>query len=100
MTSMLKIGLAGVAVVTLLILCCVMISRWISRPIVSMTDILEKMSRGRFDLRVQVPSSREIANMATTINMMSQKLEDLDKTRSDFVANASHELKTPLSRCV
>lgn len=97
MTSMLKIGLAGVAVVTLLILCCVMISRWISRPIVSMTDILEKMSRGRFDLRVQVPSSREIANMATTINMMSQKLEDLDKTRSDFVANASHELKTPLS---
>ena len=35
--------------------------------------------------------------MADTINIMSEKLENLDKTRSDFVANASHELKTPLS---
>ncbi|MDL2225269.1 HAMP domain-containing histidine kinase [Eubacteriales bacterium OttesenSCG-928-M02] len=83
--------LAGLLIVSTLF------SRWLTRPIVHMTEALNKMSQGRFDQRVEVPSSTEIGEMAATINMMSERLENLDETRNSFISNASHELKTPLS---
>jgi len=44
-----------------------------------------------------VRGRNEFANLAKAFNSMSERLEQLDKSRSQFVSNASHELKTPLS---
>ena len=55
------------------------------------------MSRGDLSARVSVRGRNEFAGLASAFNSMSERLEQLDKSRSQFVSNASHELKTPLS---
>ena len=55
------------------------------------------MSKGDLSARVRVRGRNEFAGLAKAFNSMSARLEQLDKSRSQFVSNASHELKTPLS---
>ncbi len=69
----------------------------ITRPIVNLTKVIQKMGKGDLSVRVKVKGSGEIRRLAQTFNSMSERLEALDKSRNQFVANASHELKTPLA---
>ena len=82
---------AAVVVVNLLLL------RTITRPIGELNEGISRMSRGDLSARVSVRGNNEFAGLATAFNSMSERLEQLDKSRSQFVSNASHELKTPLS---
>ncbi|MEG0638563.1 MAG: HAMP domain-containing sensor histidine kinase [Clostridia bacterium] len=72
-------------------------SRVITRPIFSLTRSIQRMGRGDFSVRVPERGSGEMRKLSETFNAMSEKLEMLDKSRNQFVSNASHELKTPLS---
>lgn len=72
-------------------------SRLITRPIASLTRGIQRMGRGDFSSRVPVKGSGELKKLSQTFNTMSEKLEMLDKSRNQFVSNASHELKTPLA---
>ena len=69
----------------------------LTRPVRDMTRVIQRMSKGNFKLRVPEKGSGEIRHLAAAFNSMSEKLEALDETRNQFVANASHELKTPLA---
>ncbi|MDK2903185.1 MAG: hypothetical protein PWQ93_1104 [Clostridiales bacterium] len=73
------------------------ISGFVAKPIKDITDVIREMGRGHLRQRVKVNGSREIIELGNAFNIMSQRVESLDKARSEFVANASHELKTPLS---
>ena len=83
---------AGVVLVIALIF-----SRVITKPIATLTRGIARMGRGDFSSRVAVKGSGELKRLAETFNTMSEKLEALDKSRNQFVSNASHELKTPLA---
>ncbi|NLO84994.1 MAG: cell wall metabolism sensor histidine kinase WalK [Clostridiales bacterium] len=72
-------------------------SRIITRPIASLTRSIQRMGRGDLSVRVPVRGSGELRKLSETFNTMSEKLEMLDKSRNQFVSNASHELKTPLA---
>ena len=72
-------------------------SRVITNPIAALIRSIQRMGRGDLSVRVAVKGSGELRRLAQTFNTMSEKLELLDKTRNQFVSNASHELKTPLS---
>ena len=69
----------------------------LTRPIQDMTRAIQRMAKGNFSERVKVSGTGEIRRLAETFNTMSEKIETLDLTRNQFVANASHELKTPLA---
>ena len=69
----------------------------LTRPVTDMTRVIQRMSGGNFKLRVPAKGTGEIRHLAAAFNSMSEKLEALDETRNQFVANASHELKTPLA---
>ena len=55
------------------------------------------MGKGDLTARVNVRTSGELKELAESYNAMAEQIEHLDKSRSQFVANASHELKTPLA---
>ena len=62
-----------------------------------MKNIAISISKGNLTQRIKVTGKNEISELAKTFNTMSEKLENTDRKRSEFVSNASHELKTPLS---
>ena len=73
------------------------VSRFFTKPITTLIDGMSQMTRGDFSGRVRVTGKSEFSQLASTFNMMCDRLESLDKSRNQFVSNASHELKTPLS---
>jgi len=87
----LLIILAGVAIISFLI------AGYITRPIKELTAVIRKMSQGHLDQRVKIKGGGELRELGEAFNIMSEKLENLDRARNEFVSNASHELKTPLS---
>lgn len=87
--------LALVAVIVVII--SITMSRYFTRPIAELNEGIAEMTRGDFSNRVRVHGHNEFAQLAVAFNMMCERIENLDKARSQFVSNASHELKTPLS---
>ncbi len=56
----------------------------------------EKVADGDFTSPIPVDSSDEVGQLALTFNEMQKRLERLDSARKEFIANASHELRTPI----
>ena len=75
----------------------VLFSRVITRPIIALTRTIRKMGRGDLSARVKVRASGEMRDLADSYNAMAEEIEHFDQSRSQFVSNASHELKTPLT---
>ena len=69
----------------------------VTKPVSALTATIKKMGRGDLSVRVPVRGSGELRELAVSYNAMAQQLESLDKSRNQFVSNASHELKTPLA---
>ena len=86
-----------VIVAALVLIISLFVMRTFTRPIGDLSEGIERMTGGDLSARVNVRGKNEFAELAQAFNSMSEKIEALDKTRSQFVSNASHELKTPLS---
>ena len=70
----------------------------ITRRIVDFTDKITSMSSdGILDEKLDIRGKDEISQLAVAFNTMSEKVLNLEHKRVEFVSNASHELKTPLS---
>ena len=92
-----KVVLWLIVVAAAVLLLSLFVSRLFTRPISVLSTGMSQMTKGDFSGRVQIRGKSEFAQLARTFNMMCDRLESLDKSRSQFVSNASHELKTPLS---
>ena len=78
-------------------ICLFFITRRIIMPLRIMTAMAGDMAQGKFDRRVPVTGSLETQELAASFNLMAAQLETLEKTRRDFVANVSHELRSPMT---
>ena len=86
---------AVIAVAALIV--ALFLSRLLTNPITAVSRTMRKMGKGDLSVRVPVRGSGELRELAENYNTMAAQLERLDKTRNQFVSNASHELKTPLA---
>ena len=105
----------GAAILAALIM---IVSRKISEPIKELTQISERMNHLDFDAKYKGKSRTEIALLGQNINQLSETLEttiselksannellrdiekknEMEKMRTEFLSNVSHELKTPIA---
>ena len=70
-----------------------------ARPLNEMAEAARKFGRGEFDVRVTSYEGRcdEISTLAEAFNTMANSLAKVESQRSEFIANVSHELKTPMT---
>lgn len=69
----------------------------IVRPLTVITNAAEEMSRGKLSTRAEVTGVNEVRQLAGAFNVMAEKLEQVEESRKEFVANVSHELRSPVT---
>lgn len=108
----------GIGAAILAALIIMIVSRKISEPIKELTQISERMNHLDFDAKYKGKSRTEIALLGQNINQLSETLEttiselksannellrdiekknEMEKMRTEFLSNVSHELKTPIA---
>ncbi|MGE5840652.1 MAG: ATP-binding protein [Deltaproteobacteria bacterium] len=73
------------------------ITRSIGKPIALLGQKTREIATGKFHRISDVHSPPEIKQLAEGFNFMSERLEQLDALKLDFISHVSHELRTPLT---
>ncbi len=66
-------------------------------PLREMSRAAKKFASGQFDVRVNVVGNDEVAELAEAFNNMAGSLATLEEMRRSFLANVSHDLRTPMT---
>ncbi len=92
-----QVVLAALIVMICSALVVLLITRPMIRPLKQMAAVSREMAEGRFGRRVPESGSLETRELAHAFNIMATQLDELEQTRKDFIANVSHELRSPMT---
>lgn len=67
------------------------------RPLRQINDAVTAFAGGDFERRVEIRGDSEMAQLAASFNKMAAEISTLDQSRKSFVANVSHELRSPMT---
>ncbi len=87
-----SVGLGALALIVGLVL-----SQTLSYRVTRVLDAVENVRKGEYTYRVRVTGHDEVAQLAEEFNSLTDRLQRTEEVRRRFVADASHELKTPLA---
>lgn len=73
------------------------VSKRLSDPIVRITKDAEQLAHGRYDIQFKGGSYSEADRLARTLTYASREINRVDTMQRDLIANASHDLRTPLT---
>jgi signal transduction histidine kinase len=71
-------------------------SRLASRNISNLQEAARKVAAGNFETPIPHSPTGQLGELVRTFNEMQRRLAELDSARKQFIANASHELRTPI----
>ena len=84
-----------------------LLSGWLMRPLIRLNKTTKRIAGGHYGSRVRVRTQDEIGQLGRNFNQMAEtvqdhmkELEEENRRKEDFVANFTHELKTPLTSVI
>jgi len=87
----------GVVLVSLL-LCVLLLSRYLTRPLRQLTLAAREMAQGKFGQTIMTTSRDEVGELAHAMSSMSRRIANDNASRRELFADISHELRSPLAR--
>ncbi|SHK52593.1 Signal transduction histidine kinase [Clostridium cavendishii DSM 21758] len=103
-TIMISILIVGLIIIVISTALAIIIANNLSNPLKKLKDYMEIASKGDLSIRSDIDSKDEIGilsksfnNMITVNNRLLEETVKYDKLKNEFMANMSHELKTPLN---
>lgn len=82
----------GLTVITIVIL-----SRFITQPLIRMKEATEQLSKGSHHVSLHTNRNDELGDLANSITKLSNELERMKSERNEFLGSISHELRTPVT---
>ncbi len=92
-----SIALLLLIAVVLSALVASVLARHFRRPIQQLVSGAEQLEMGNFDTRLAENRSDELGRLARSFNQLAHKLYEVEQQRRQWVADTSHELRTPIS---
>ena len=91
--------MTGAVVLLLAVIACSALMRRTSQPLKDLAGAARHFGHGNLDARVELDEHNpaEIEELAVAFNNMADSLEKSEQQRKEFIANVSHELKTPMT---
>ena len=93
---------AAVLVLLAVLIAVYFISERVTSPLRGMCAATQQFANGDFEVRVPVPEhgKDEVAQLAEAFNRMAESLAHLENMRNSFIANVSHDLRTPMTTII
>lgn len=98
------VALSALTGLVLSLVAALIISRITSKPLTAIRAAAQRLADGDYTARTQVAQRDEIGDLARAVDTLSERLEaarreseETERLRRDFMANVSHELKTPVT---
>ena len=91
------LALAGLLALLACLVVGAVLSGTITRPVQRLTAATEAFARGDLGQSVPVRGADELARLAQSFNSMAQEVRRARQTERDFLANVTHDLRTPLT---
>lgn len=89
--------IAGVIALLLALILAIWISRSINRPLNDAVVAAEAIAQGHYDQQIEPVGPEEIERLAYSFNTMATQVQASQQAQRDFIANVSHDLKTPIT---
>jgi len=92
-----SLGIAGGITLLVSLLVALILARSIAKPITRLTQATEAIAQGDYAHRVPAQGRDDISALGSRFNAMAEQVQRARQMEKDFLANVSHELKTPLT---
>jgi signal transduction histidine kinase len=89
--------LAGALALLVAVALGALLARSVALPVDRLSRAADEIARGNYAYQVQVNGSSELARLAERFNAMAAEVRTAHQMQRDFLANVSHDLKTPLT---
>lgn len=96
-TAIIGLVILGAVVLALALVAGALIAQQISRPIRRLDRVARQVAAGELETQASIEGSTEQRSLAVSFNDMTARVRRLLDSQQDFVADASHQLRTPLT---
>lgn len=91
------LALIAAVVLAVAVVIAIVLARWVVRPLDRLERAADEIAAGDLEARAPVEGPPEVRRLAETFNAMISKIDVLVRSQDEFVADASHQLRTPLA---
>lgn len=98
MTHILRVfGIISLVILVISLGVATFFARKISKPIVALSEHTQALASGDYSRRIEVQSQDEIGQLCRHFNQLAQTLQANEQSRAHWIADISHEMRTPVS---